>query len=101
MTAKVLIVDDEPVQRRLLEAAVLRMGYTCQTAENGLQALAAFEGPGGGDIAVVVLDLVMPEMDGMTVLQKLREREIEVPVIVQTGQGGIDTVINAMRAGRL
>ncbi|MGB8816492.1 MAG: sigma-54 dependent transcriptional regulator [Rhizobiaceae bacterium] len=99
MTAKVLIVDDEPVQRRLLEAAVLRMGYTCQTAENGLQALAAFEGPGGGDIAVVVLDLVMPEMDGMTVLQKLQEREIETPVIVQTGQGGIDTVINAMRAG--
>jgi DNA-binding NtrC family response regulator len=99
MTAKVLIVDDEPVQRRLLEAAVSRMGYACQTVENGAQALAAFDAPGGGDISVVVLDLMMPEMDGMTVLKTLRDREIEVPVIVQTGQGGIDTVIGAMRAG--
>ncbi len=99
MTIKILIVDDEPVQRRLLEAAVTRMGYACQTVENGIQALAAFEGPGGDDIAVVILDLVMPEMDGMTVLERMREREIDVPVIVQTGQGGIDTVIAAMRAG--
>jgi DNA-binding NtrC family response regulator len=87
------------VQRRLLEAAVTRMGYDCQTVENGVQALAAFDAAGGGDIAVVILDLVMPEMDGMSVMQKMAEREIAVPVIVQTGQGGIDTVINAMRAG--
>lgn len=99
MTAKVLIVDDEPVQRRLLEAAVSRMGYVCQTVENGAQALAAFDAPGAGEISVVILDLMMPEMDGMTVLRTLRDREIDVPVIVQTGQGGIDTVIGAMRAG--
>ena len=99
MTAKVLIVDDEPVQRRLLEATVSRMGYACQTVENGAQALSAFDAPGGSDISVVILDLMMPEMDGMTVLKTMRDREIEVPVIVQTGQGGIDTVIGAMRAG--
>ena len=99
MTAKILIVDDEPVQRRLLEAAVTRMGYACQTVENGVEALAAFDTSAGGSIAVVILDLMMPELDGMAVLARLREREINVPVIVQTGQGGIDTVISAMRAG--
>jgi DNA-binding NtrC family response regulator len=99
MTGRILIVDDEPVQRRLLEAAVARMGYSCKTVENGVQALAAFDAPGGDDFAVVILDLVMPEMDGMTVLERIRERGVETPVIVQTGQGGIDTVINAMRAG--
>lgn len=99
MTVKILIVDDEPVQRRLLEASVSRMGYTCHTVENGIQALAAFDGPDAADIRVVILDLMMPEMDGMTVLARLREREVNVPVIVQTGQGGIDTVISAMRAG--
>ncbi len=99
MSLTVLIVDDEPVQRRLLEASVVRMGYSAITANNGIEALAIFESPKGDDISLIILDLVMPEMDGMTLLARLRERQIEVPVIVQTGQGGIDTVINAMRAG--
>lgn len=99
MSPTILIVDDEPVQRRLLEAAVVRMGYTVLTANNGIEALAIFENPKAADISLMILDLVMPEMDGMTVLSRLQEREINIPVIVQTGQGGIDTVINAMRAG--
>ena len=82
MTAKVLIVDDEPVQRRLLEAAVSRMGYACQTVENGAQALSAFEAPGGGDISVVVLDLMMPEMDGISTTESIRIRKNEVPILI-------------------
>jgi DNA-binding NtrC family response regulator len=99
MPSRILIVDDEPVQRRLLEAAVARMGFDAITVENGQQALNIFDGPSKSDISVVVLDLVMPDIDGMTVLSRLRERGINVPVIVQTAQGGIDTVISAMRAG--
>jgi DNA-binding NtrC family response regulator len=99
MSPTILIVDDEPVQRRLLEAAVVRMGYAVLTANNGVEALSMFESVKGDSISLMVLDLVMPEMDGMTVLAQLRERDIHIPVIVQTGQGGIDTVINAMRAG--
>jgi DNA-binding NtrC family response regulator len=99
MSLTILIVDDEPVQRRLLEAAVIRMGYSALTAINGVEALALFESPKGEEIGLMILDLVMPEMDGMTVLSRLRKRENFVPVIVQTGQGGIDTVISAMRAG--
>ena len=55
--------------------------------------------PDGEGIALVILDLVMPGLDGMAVLAKLRERERTMPVIVQTAHGGIDTVVGAMRAG--
>jgi DNA-binding NtrC family response regulator len=63
--------------------------------EAGLAALERH----GHDITVVVLDLVMPGTDGHGVLQKMRERDIATPVIVQTAQGGIETVVNAMRHG--
>lgn len=99
MSGLILIVDDEPVQRRLLEATVVRMGYQVLPVETGAKALAAFDGPQGAAIALVILDLVMPDIDGMTVLKTMRERGNLTPVIVQTAQGGIDTVITAMRSG--
>jgi DNA-binding NtrC family response regulator len=99
MPKRILIVDDEPVQRRLLEAAVTRMGFEPVVADGGAAALTVLDGGAQSGISVVVLDLVMPDIDGMTVLAKMRERGIQTPVIVQTGQGGIDTVISAMRAG--
>jgi DNA-binding NtrC family response regulator len=98
MPKRILIVDDEPVQRRLLEAALIRMGFEPVMADGGAAALSALEAAQSG-ISAVILDLVMPDIDGMTVLAKMRERGIQAPVIVQTGQGGIDTVISAMRAG--
>jgi DNA-binding NtrC family response regulator len=99
MAGSILIVDDDPVQRRLLQAAVQKFGYEAVLADSGEAALAALETAGGGDIAAIVLDLVMPGLDGIGVLKELRERDISVPVIVQTAQGGIDTVVSAMRNG--
>ncbi len=99
MTATVLIADDDPVQRRLLETMVRRFGYQAETAENGDAAVARIERPDATAIDLLVLDLVMPELDGMGVLARLRERGLSVPVIVQTGHGSIETVISAMRAG--
>lgn len=99
MTGPVLIVDDDPVQRRLLEAAVGRFGHEAIVADGGLAALKVLDGPRGGEIAVIVLDLMMPDMDGLSVLAELTTREVDAPVIVQTSQGGIDTVVAAMRAG--
>ncbi len=99
MTATILIVDDDPVQRRLLTAAVERFGYRPVVAENGEEALTLLGGADGDNFAVVILDLIMPGLGGMAVLAKLRELERGTPVIVQTAQGGIDTVVGAMRSG--
>lgn len=99
MARPVLIVDDDPVQRRIVEAAVSKFGYETLVADGGEAALAAMDGPRGRDIAVVILDLVMPGVDGLEVLKRMREREIYVPVIVQTAKGSIDTAVSAMRAG--
>ena len=99
MSANILVVDDDPVQRRLLSAIVERFGYVATTADSGEEALRHLSSPDGDAVALIILDLVMPNLDGMAVLQKLREIERTTPVIVQTAHGGIDTVVGAMRAG--
>ena len=95
----VLIVDDDPVQRRLLEGMVQKFGYEVVTAEGGDAAAALLTGPDGAGIDCVILDLVMPDLDGLGVLARLRRNAIAAPVIVQTAHGGIDNVVSAMRAG--
>ena len=97
MSVTVLIVDDDPVQRRLLEAMVQRFGYEAVTAEGGDAALRLLGGP--LPIDCVVLDLVMPDLDGLGVLARMREAGLDIPVIVQTAHGGIDNVVSVMRAG--
>jgi DNA-binding NtrC family response regulator len=99
MITRVLVVDDDPVQRRLLDAMLRKFDYEPVLAEGGQEALELLSGPEGAGIGCAVLDLVMPELDGFTFLQRLRERGINLPVIVQTAQGSIDTVVTAMRAG--
>jgi DNA-binding NtrC family response regulator len=98
MSECVLVVDDDPVQRRLLENIVRKSGYEALVASGGDEALTllAAESP---PVDCVVLDLVMPELDGLGLLARLREQGIGVPVIVQTAHGGIDNVVSAMRAG--
>ncbi len=99
MSTTVLIVDDDPVQRRLLTAAVERMGHTAIAVDGGQAAVALLSGGDGDAVTLVILDLVMPDLDGLGVLAKLREMDRQLPVIVQTAHGGIDTVVSAMRAG--
>src|ERR1700722_8414336 len=98
MAERVLVVDDAPVARRLVETILGRSGYEAVTAEGGALALAILTG-GKTRIDCVVLDLVMPDLDGLGVLASMREAGVNVPVIVQTAHGGIDNVVSAMRAG--
>lgn len=96
MTGPILIVDDDPVQRRLLQAAVTKAGYEALLAEGGEVALRLLD---ANDVSVVILDLVMPDLGGIEVLKRMRDRGMFIPVIVQTSQGGIETVVTAMRNG--
>ncbi|GLQ16303.1 sigma-54-dependent transcriptional regulator [Maritalea porphyrae] len=94
--AKVLIIDDDPVQCRL-STEILK--------SNGFEALEALSGPLGLDILedqqidAVILDLVMPEMDGMAVMAEMSKRQMNHPVIVQTANSSIETIVTAMRHG--
>jgi len=99
MSERILIVDDDPVQRRLLDNMVRRLGYEPVVTEGGDAAVALLTGADGAGIDAVVLDLMMPDLDGLGVLAKLREAGTTIPVIVQTAHGGIDNVVTAMRAG--
>ena len=82
--AKVLVIDDEPSIRSLLDTILSRKGYTVVLADGGRKGLELFrrEHPDA-----VVLDLKMPEMDGIAVLQHLRRAGHALPVIVLTGAG--------------
>src|SRR6478672_4824270 len=95
--ARVLIVDDDPVQLRLTSEVAARAGFQSVTASGGRQALDLLRQDPG--IGVMVLDLVMPDLDGMAVMEAMQREGIATPVIVQTAQSSLETVITAMRHG--
>ena len=93
---RILVVDDEASARSGLEKLLRQAGYVVETAKDGKEALvvAAERAP-----EVVVTDLKMPEMDGMTLLAKLRASDPDLPVIVATAFGDVAAAVAAMRAG--
>src|SRR6188768_2658771 len=102
MAATILIADDDAVQRRLVENMVQKCGYETVVVDSGdavVELLTGTDGQGGQGIDALLLDLVMPGLDGMGVLAKIRDAGLNLPVIVQTAHGGIDNVVSAMRAG--
>ena len=97
MAKTVLVVDDDPTQRRLAQAVLEREGYAVIHAESGGEAIDRLTGGGGAD--VVLLDMVMPGMSGMEALAEIRTAGVTTPVIVLTASGGVDAVVKAMQAG--
>jgi DNA-binding NtrC family response regulator len=99
MTARVLIVEDEPAQRRILEEMVKRFGFDALTADTGFRGLEVLASQAGASVELIILDLMMPGMDGLEFLERMQAIRGNLPAIVQTSQGSIETVIKAMRAG--
>ncbi len=94
--ARVLVVDDEASARSGLEKLLRQEGHNVDVAEDGESALRiAAEHPPD----VVVTDLKMPKMDGIELLRKLHEQDPNLPVIVATAFGDVNTAVQAMRAG--
>lgn len=99
MPNRILIVDDDPAQRRILEEVIKRLGHEADTARSGDDAIEILTGERASDYSLVLLDLVMPGTDGMGVLDKVASKPSVPPIIVQTAHGSVDRAINAMRAG--
>ncbi|MFI4936205.1 MAG: sigma-54-dependent transcriptional regulator, partial [Caulobacterales bacterium] len=97
MSKTVLVVDDDPTQRRLIQAVLEREGFSVAHADGGRAALEHLSSGAPADL--VLLDLVMPGMSGQETLADMRARGFTQPVIVVTATGGIETVVGAMRAG--
>jgi len=95
-TNKILIVDDEKNIRMTISQALADMEVQTDTAVNGEEALSKLKDT---DFGLVLLDLRMPGMDGMEVLEKLREDRPDIRVVIITAHGSIDCAVEAMKLG--
>ncbi len=92
---RVLVADDESNMRRVLEAILRRVGYDVVTAANGLDAVSEMN----RDIRTVITDLKMPGLDGMGLLRRLQQDYPEVPVVMITAHGSVESAVEAVKLG--
>jgi two-component system response regulator AtoC len=93
---QILVADDEPKMRRILEMMLQKMGHKVFCACNGQGALEVFA---AHTIDLVITDLCMPVMDGIALLAQLRAQDSDVPVMVITAHGTIESAVTAMKHG--
>ena len=93
---KILTIDDEPYIRQSIRTYLEDYGFIVFEAENGKKGLEVFEAQRPD---LVLLDLRMPEMDGLQVLEILKERSPDTPLVVASGTGNITSVVEALRLG--
>jgi DNA-binding NtrC family response regulator len=98
VTPRLLIVDDEPNMRTVLQGLLAREGYAVSTAEDGRAALEHLDRV-GGDVHAILSDLRMPGIDGMQLLAEVTQRFPGRPVIILTAHGTVDTAVEAMKVG--
>ena len=96
MTSTILIVDDEKNIQLTLSRALTMEGYAVETASGGREALDKIAAL---PVDVVVMDVRMPDLDGLSVLEKARETRPDLPVVIMSGHGSIETVRSAFKLG--
>jgi two-component system response regulator AtoC len=93
---RILCCDDEELVRWSVQTHLKKAGHEVDVAKDGLEALEAVE---KGAYDAVILDLKMPRLDGLSVLRRLRETHPQIPVVMITAHGAIDSAIEATRLG--
>ena len=96
MPPKVLVVDDERLIRWSLEQTLARSGYDVETAEDGGGAVAAVREDAPD---LVLLDLKLPDTDGIQVLRQIKDSHADIPVVIMTAYADVATAVEAMRLG--
>jgi len=92
----ILLVDDEANLRTVFSDVLKRAGYRVNTVEDGHEAVKEVE---ENTYNLALVDLRMPRMDGIEVLENIKKRKPELPVIIYTGYGSVTTAVEAMRKG--
>ncbi|MDE3166599.1 MAG: sigma-54-dependent Fis family transcriptional regulator, partial [Acidobacteriota bacterium] len=93
---KVLVIDDEIDIREGLELLLTTEGYLADTAHNGTEGLAKLA---ANSYDLVLLDLMMPDIGGMQVLEEFRKRDRETPVFMITAYGSVEAAVKALKLG--
>ncbi len=96
--SKILIIEDEAAIRRVLKKIISEESdsYHVEEAEDGLQGLEKIT---KGEYDLILCDIKMPKMDGVEVLEKIKKIKPEIPVVMISGHGDLDTAVNTMRLG--
>ncbi len=95
---KILLVDDENGLSALLEEVVREEGFRARKVQSGMEAIAALEEEA---FQLIITDLRMPEMDGLELLRRIRERDPQIGVIVMTAFASLETAVEALRLGAM
>ena len=95
-SVRVLLVDDEPGIRHVLGALIRDFGYDVHTAESAREALEAFT---ANPFPIVVTDIRMPGMDGLALLERVRNQNPDTQVVMITGHGDMDNAVECLRLG--
>jgi DNA-binding NtrC family response regulator len=98
MSKRIFVVDDEPKIGNLFSNVLERDGYDVNAFVNPKSLLEALDEE-DEEPDVVVADMIMPEMDGVELMEELQERELEVPIIIMTAHSSVQTAVEAMRQG--
>src|SRR5437016_13894829 len=93
---RVLVVDDEPMMSDSLRQHLAEESYAVDTAASGAEAIDLFD---GGAHHLVICDLQLPDMDGLTLLRHMKDAKPSTEVIVVTGYGSVQTAVEAIKAG--
>jgi len=92
----ILIVEDEPAQGEVLRNGLSRNGYSVHLAESAEKALKLFS---QGSFDLVLSDIRLPDMDGLQLLDQIKNRSVSLPVILMTGFGSVHSAVEAMKKG--
>src|SRR5262245_60840776 len=95
---RVLLVDDEPQILRAYTRLLVRAGYSVENAQNGKEATELLEKQ---SFDVILSDISMPGMNGLDLLRAVRERDLDVPVLLMTGDPQLETAVKALEYGAL
>ncbi len=96
-TAAILVVDDDAGMAGTLQELLQREGYAAEVAQSAAEALAIYER--NPKIALALVDLIMPVTDGLALMGELHRRNPELPVVIMTGYGTIETAVEAIKGG--